>query len=130
MKCGAIRIGHGIRAIEDLKLIAELVQKGIVLEICPTSNLQTDAIKEVYKVIEELYRKGIKITINTDNNSVSNINIIEEYNKLLENTNLTIEDLRQMNINAIDGAFITPQKRAEYKARIDKENINKNDIQK
>lgn len=129
MKCGATRIGHGIRSIEDLKLVAELAQKGMILEICPTSNLQTVAIQDVYKVIEELYKKGVKITINTDNDTVSNINLIEEYEKLLENTNLTIEDLRQMNINAIDGAFITLQKKAAFKARINKEHINK-DIQK
>lgn len=129
MKCGAIRIGHGIRTIEDLKLVGELVQKGMVLEICPTSNLQTNAIKEVYKVIEELYRKGAKVVINTDNNTVSNINLLEEYKKLLENTNLTIKDLIQMNIYGIDGAIETPQKKAKYKAIINKTHINK-DIQK
>lgn len=90
----------------------------MVLEICPTSNLQTVAIQDVYKVIGELYKKGVKITINTDNDTVSNINLIEEYEKLLENTNLTIEDLRQMNINAIDGAFISPNQKAKLKSKI------------
>lgn len=111
MKCGASRIGHGIRSIEDLELVAELAaQKGMVLEICPTSNIQTNAIKEVYKVIEELYRKGVKIVINTDNNTVSNINLVEEYKRLLENTKLTIKDLIKMNIYGRDGAFENLQK--------------------
>ncbi len=70
------------------------------------------------KVIEELYRKGLKTTINTDNNTVSNTNIIEEYKGVLENTNLSLEELSRMNVNAIRGAFITPQKRAELIAKI------------
>jgi len=113
-----------------LKLVAKLAKEGMVLEICPTSNMQTEAIEEVYKVIEELYRKGVKITINTDNNTVSNINLMEEYEKLLKNTGLKPKDFRQMNIYAIDGARTTPQKKAAFKAIINKEHINKDDIQK
>lgn len=106
--------------MEDIDLVNELVQKEILLEVCPTSNMQTKAINEL-KSIEEIYRKGIKIAINTDNNTVSNTNIIEEYKYILENTELTINDLQQMNINAIRGAFINPQKKAELIGRVSKE---------
>lgn len=100
-----------------MNLVNELLQKEILLEICPTSNIQTKAINELNS-IEEIYRKGIKITISTDNDTVSNTNIIGEYKYILENTELTISDLRQMNINAIRGAFISPQKRAELMGKI------------
>ena len=125
MKFGTKRIGHGVRCIEDKELIKELIQKEIPLEVCPISNLQTKATGEKHP-IEELYRSGLKITISTDNNTVSNTDIIEEYKWILENTGLTMEDLRQMNINAIRGAFIPPQKKAELIARLsNRENKDK-----
>lgn len=118
MKCGAKRIGHGVRSIEDLKLVSELVelaQEGMVLEICPTSNLQTNAVENIYEVIQELDKKGVRFGINTDNDTVSNINIIEEYINLLANTDYTIEDLKRININSISGAFISPNEKKELK---------------
>lgn len=117
LEFGAKRIGHGVRCLQDSELVTELVQKEIPLEVCPISNLQTKATGENHP-IEELYKTGLKTTISPDNNTVSNTDIIQEYNWILENTNLTIEDLRQMNINAIRGAFITPQKKAELIAKL------------
>ena len=108
----ANRIGHGIRSIESEELINELREKGITLEVCPTSNDQTQAVEGKHP-LEELYRKGIKTTISTDNNTVSNVDIEEEYRKVLENTNLTYNDLVQMNINAARAIFDTPEKKAK-----------------
>lgn len=125
----AERIGHGVRCLDDPTLVGELAQKGIILEICPTSNLQTNAVQDIYRVIEELYKRGVKITINTDNNTVSNTNIVEEYKNVLENTNLNIEDLIKMNINALSGAFISPQKKAELISKISMREEDK-DLQK
>lgn len=125
LEFGTKRIGHGVRCLEDLKLVGELAQKGIPLEVCPISNLQTKAVGEPHP-IEELWKKGLKLTVSTDNDTVSNTNIYEEYRYILENTKLGIEDLIQMNINGLDGAFISPQKRAELKARIMKSNKEKN----
>ena len=114
---GAKRIGHGVRCLEDKTLVAELIKNEIPLEVCPISNLQTKATGEKHP-IEELFKAGLKTTISPDNNTVSNTDIIEEYKWVLENTGLTIEDLKQMNVNAIRGAFITPQKKAELIARM------------
>lgn len=130
LEYGATRIGHGVRCLEDSKLVGELAQKEIPLEICPISNLQTKATDEPHP-IEEIYKRGIKTTISPDNNTVSNTNIVEEYKYILENTNLNIEDLMQMNINAVRGAFISPQKRAELIAKIEDykgKSINKESV--
>ena len=127
LEFGASRIGHGVRCLEDESLVRELIKKEIPLEVCPISNLQTKATGENHP-IEELYRRGIKVTLNTDNDTVSNTNIVNEYKWVLENTKLTLDDLKNMNINAVRGAFITPQKRAEL---ISKLNQSKNrDFQK
>lgn len=120
LEFGAKRIGHGVRCIEDKNLMAELIKKQILLEICPTSNLQTQAIQGEHP-LEKIYKSGIKISINTDNNSVSNTNLEQEYNWILQNTNLKIEDLVNMNINAIRGAFITPKEKAELVFQINEQ---------
>ena len=96
-----------MRCLEDDELVRKLVQDEVVLEVCPTSNLQTRATGENHP-IEELYRKGLRTTISTDNNTVSNTNILEEYEWILEHTNLSIKDLKQMNINAVRGLFGIP----------------------
>lgn len=109
---GTSRIGHGVRCLEDRNLVEELIQKEIPLEVCPISNLQTKATEEPHP-IEEIYRRGIITTINTDNNTVSNTSIEEEYKYILQNTNLTIQDIIEMNINAIKSAFISSQKKEQ-----------------
>lgn len=118
LEYGAKRIGHGVRCLEDVAVVMELIKKEIPLEVCPISNLQTRATGEDHP-IEKLYRLGLRTTISPDNNTVSNTNIIEEYKWILENTSLTVEDLKQMNINAIRGAFISPQKKAELIAKLE-----------
>ncbi len=117
LEYGAKRIGHGVRCLEDDNLVSELIRREIPLEVCPISNLQTKATGEKHP-IEELYRKGIKVTINPDNDTVSNTNIVEEYKWVLENTNLTVKDIIAMNEYAIRGAFIPPTKKAELIAKI------------
>ena len=124
LEFGAKRIGHGVRCLEDLILVKELVQKEIPLEVCPISNLQTKATGEKHP-IEELYKSGLKVTVSADNNTVSNTDIIEEYKYILDNTNLTIKDLTQMNKNAVRGAFVSPQKKAELVATLEQKEIDK-----
>lgn len=110
LEMGATRIGHGVRCIEDKDLMAELAYKEIALEVCPISNLQTKAVEEPHP-IDEIYKRGIRTTISTDNNTVSN-----QY--VLENTSITVEDINQMNINAIRSAYISPQEKASLIGKI------------
>lgn len=114
---GAQRIGHGIRCIEDKSLMQEIKDKKITLEICPTSNIQTQAFK-VKHPLEEIYNYGISTTINTDNDTVSNTNIEQEYMWVLENTSLTYDDLIKMNIYAAKASFTDPQKKLYLENRI------------
>ena len=84
---GADRIGHGIRAIEDLELCKELCRREIMLEICPKSNIDTKVypnFKQDYP-IRKLYEMGVKIGLNCDNRTVSNTNLENESRILIEN---------------------------------------------
>ena len=104
LEFGTCRLGHGIKAIEDNKMIEQLKKENILLEVCVTSNYQTEAVKGIHP-IEELYKKGVKISINTDNDTVSGIDIISEYKYILDNTNLKIEDIIKCNYDSIDFIF-------------------------
>ena len=123
LKFGAKRIGHGVRSIESPKLVKYLAVNRIPLEVCPISELQTQAVKGKVPV-EELYKCGVPITINTDNDTVSNTSIIDEYEWVLNNTSLTEEDLIEMNLNAAKSIFGTEKQKASIISRI-KEYRNK-----
>jgi adenosine deaminase len=110
LRFGAQRIGHGVRCVQNKELMEELKQKQILLEICPISNLQTQAVQGNYP-LEEIYRYGIPVSINTDNDTVSNTDIEQEYEWVLANTSLTPNDLTKMNVNAVKSAFTTPEKK-------------------
>ena len=92
-----------------------------MLEICPTSNIQTKAVTAYQKhPVYELYKKGVPICINTDNRTVSNITLTKEYQKLMQNFSLTTNDLKQMNFNAINGAFLTNEEKEKLKKLINR----------
>lgn len=126
---GAKRIGHGVRCIEDektMKRVKELGEsEGLVLEVCPISNLQTQAVEGKHP-LEKIYRYGIKTTINTDNNTVSSTNILDEYNWVLDNTNLTTSDLAKMNEYACRSIFGTPEQKRKIQQKLDEYNREEN----
>ena len=101
---GTKRIGHGVKIIEDKSLQQKLIDGDVLLEVCVTSNYQTEAIKGKHP-IEALYKNGIKINISTDNDTVSNININKEYINILNRTNLNENDLIKCNKNSIPFIF-------------------------
>jgi adenosine deaminase len=103
------RIGHGIRSIEDEKLLDELKRRGIVLEICPSSNLHTGVVKDLneFKLIfRKLKEHQVRFTINTDGPEMIRTNLSNEYNMLLENGILEKEDLIASCRYAKEASFI------------------------
>lgn len=115
------RIGHGVRCIEDENIINLIKEKNITLEVCPTSNVDTNMYKYINHPIKELYDKGVLITINTDNRTVSNITLTREYEKLSKYFNFKIEDFKKMNINAIKASFLSLDEQAVFKEIIEKQ---------
>lgn len=103
---GAKRIGHGVRSVENKELIDVLVRDGIVLELCPTSNLNTKIYKNMndYPLVE-LFEAGVKITINSDNMVVSDTNVQTELQNLIDTFDLTEDQLKILVENAINASF-------------------------
>ncbi|WP_040516396.1 adenosine deaminase [Gracilimonas tropica] len=100
------RIGHGVRSIEDLKLLDDLKEKNIHLEVCPSSNVQTGIYDSVAQHrINEIYENGNSLSVNTDGRAISNVSLNEEYQKLNRHFDWQKEHFRQVNKFAIEAAF-------------------------
>ena len=111
---GAKRIGHGVRAIENDEALNLIKEKDVTLEVCPKSNLDTNMYNKLEShPIKKLLDKGVKVTINTDNRTVSNITLEETYKELKETFHFSKEDFMNMNKRAIESAFISEKEKQE-----------------
>lgn len=106
LECGARRIGHGVRCLEDPALTAHLAQRGIPLEICPTSNLNTSIFPDLPSYpLRKLMDAGVKVTVNTDNMTVSGVTLRQELERLAETFHLTGEEIRGLLHNSAEAIF-------------------------
>lgn len=116
--CGADRLGHGVRIIDDIevaedgsvklgRLASYVRDKRIPLELCPTSNLQTGAAASYAEhPIGLLRRLHFRATVNTDNRLMSGTSMSREFEKLTETFGYTLEDMQWFTVNAMKSAFI------------------------
>ena len=132
----ALRLGHGVRIAEDIMvefddedddsaedggdsiglvtlgdLSSWIRDRGIALEICPSSNLQTGAIAGFGEGIEShpldmLYQLGFNVTINTDNRLMSGVTLTDEFNLLVETFDYDLDDLLELTLNAAEASFL------------------------
>jgi adenosine deaminase len=110
---GADRVGHGIRLIEDPELMELLQARGTVLEICPTSNVQSGAVADFDQhPLHDLFRQGVKTTINTDDPLICNVTMSEEISQVMRTMPMSMEDVRQHILTAANAAFLPPTERA------------------
>lgn len=116
LRMGASRIGHGVRAGEEAALLNELQERRIPLEMCPSSNVQTKAVASLreHPVLEYL-RRGLLVTVNTDNMTVSDTTVGKEFRLLEEELGMTAGEHRQLLLNAADAAFLTEEERWRLK---------------
>ncbi|MBB5854997.1 adenosine deaminase [Amycolatopsis umgeniensis] len=116
--CGAERLGHGVRIVDDIKtdsdgtvhlgrLAAYVRDRRIPLEICPTSNVQTGAARSIGEhPIGLLARLRFRVTVNTDNRLMSGCSMTSEFAALAEAFGFGLADLEWFTINAMKSAFL------------------------
>ncbi|MEV4461089.1 adenosine deaminase [Microbispora sp. NPDC049633] len=116
--CGADRLGHGVRIIDDItvsddgeaklgRLAAYVRDKRIPLEMCPTSNLQTGAAPSIAEhPIGLLRRLYFRVTVNTDNRLMSGTSVSQEFARLVDAFGYDWDDLQWFTVNAMKSAFI------------------------
>ena len=112
VEMGATRIGHGVRALESKEVMALLKEKNILLEMCPTSNIQTKVIQNIKDYpLWNFYQLGIPVSINTDNRTVSFTNLKKEYALLTQEAPITLKDFCEMNKMAIRKSFLSEEEK-------------------
>ena len=102
----AQRIGHGVHLELTPENIRKVQEKRVAFEFCPTSNLQTTSLESYEKVpLKEFDRYGIVVTINSDNMTVSNTDVIKEYKHLVKTFKLQKHEVRHFLMNSINASF-------------------------
>jgi adenosine deaminase len=108
IQAGATRVGHGISSFKDPETLESAIKACITYEVCPTSNLQTSTIKSVEELqIPDLLKKGVRITINTDDPGISGTTLTNELEIVQQTFSLTKESLKILTHNSIQGAFVS-----------------------
>lgn len=118
---GARRIGHGVKAIGSFEVMEKLKRLDIPLEICLTSNIQT-GLYDNYNdhPIMRLVDSGVKVIVNTDNRTISNTTLTDEYNLLNKYFGFTVTDFVAMNKYAVNHAFLSDEEKAMLLKELEK----------
>ncbi|MGI8856830.1 MAG: adenosine deaminase [Thermomicrobiales bacterium] len=105
----ADRIGHGVRVVEDPKLLELLYAMQVPLEICPTSNVRLGLYPDIAAhPIGTLWRAGLFLTVNTDDPPMFNTTLTDEYRSLAAVHGFTADELKDLSLNAVRAAFLPP----------------------
>lgn len=113
------RIGHGVRSIEDPALLEHEKQQGIHLEVCPTSNVQTNIVDTLADhPLPQLYGRGLSVNVNTDTRTITNVTLAGEYERLHQAFGWDEEEFLRCNLNAVAAAFIPEEVRWPLRERL------------
>jgi adenosine deaminase len=109
---GAERVGHGVRIIEDETLVTQARERGITFEVCITSNYQSGVVADLHEhPLNNMIAAGLNVTINTDDPSISQISLSDEYQAACEQLGLSIGTLRQRVLAGMKAAFLPVDER-------------------
>ena len=114
------RIGHGVRSAEDPKLLEFLKEQGIHLEICPTSNVQTNIYPEIHDhAIDKIFQSGVSMSVNTDARAITDVSLTSEYETIQRIFNWQKAHFLKCNLEAIDHAFTSDEVKEELRKKIE-----------
>ncbi len=114
------RIAHGPLTIDDPALVADVIARGVWLDLCPTSNVQAAIVPSVEDhPIARLARAGVRVTLSTDDLTVSDITLSEEYERAVARIGLTLPELWAIDLAGIEAAFCDAPTKARLRAEFD-----------
>lgn len=123
IQLGAERIGHGVRILESPDVLSLAKDRGVLLEMCPTSNVQTGAVDTLpLHPMAGLFRSGIPVCVNTDDPQISGTTLLNEYAIAHGVLGLSRQELRQMGLAAAERLF-DPSARPQVLAALRGENL-------
>ncbi len=113
--CGAHRIGHGVRLREDGDLLNYVNDHRIPLELCPSSNVQTGAVKNIAEHPVKFYLDlGLRVTLNTDNRLITNTTMTDEYYLIYKTFNLSGQNILDLILNGVKSSFMPHESKKWY----------------
>ena len=113
--CGAHRIGHGVRLREDGDLLNYVNDHRIPLELCPSSNVQTGAVKNISEHPLKFYLDlSLRVTLNTDNRLITNTTMTDEYWLAYKTFNLSPQNILDLIINGVKSSFMPYEFKKSY----------------
>jgi len=118
LELGARRIAHGVSVAQDPAVTALAIERGIVFDMCPTSNLITGAFPSLEDhPAHRLLRAGLRVTINTDDPGLFGIDLTHEYELARDRLGFTERDLARATATALEGSFLPDEVRADVRRR-------------
>ena len=109
---GAKRIGHGVRSIENSDVVQLVRNRKVTLEVCPTSNLQTGILNHIWQhPLPDLLALNVRVTLNTDDPSISDTTLTDEYLTAMLGMGVTLEQIKRTIMTAVEGSFQPPSER-------------------
>jgi aminodeoxyfutalosine deaminase len=113
----ADRIGHGVRAAEDARLVRHLRDAQIPLEICPTSNIRLGVYRDYAShPLRHLWEQGLLITVNSDDPPMFGTDLVREYELLVTEFGFDAGMIEQVSLNGVRAALLTPGEKAQLEA--------------
>ncbi|UJR87169.1 Hypothetical protein I5071_92700 [Sandaracinus amylolyticus] len=120
--CGAHRIGHGCRLREDGDLLHYVNDHRIALECCPSSNVQTGAVRDLAThPIKLYYDLGLRVTVNTDNRLITDTTVSKELWLCHTQLGMTLPEIKRMILNGFKAAFLPFHQKQSFLRRIARE---------
>ncbi len=120
--CGAHRIGHGCRLREDGDLLHYVNDHRIALECCPSSNVQTGAVRDLAShPLKLYYNLGLRVTVNTDNRLITDTTVSRELWLCHAQMGLTLDDIKRIIINGFKAAFLPFHQKQSLTRKISRE---------
>ena len=114
---GAERVGHGVRSVEEPRVVELLREKGVTLEVCPTSNIQTGVVERIWDhPLPDLMAMGVPVSINTDDPSISDTTLSDEYQIAISAMRLTLDDVKASIVRAAEASFQPEEERRQMAA--------------
>ena len=115
---GSERLGHGVSVADDPEVTALVRDRGVTLEMCPTSNLRTHAVTDLADhPARRLLDQDVSVTINTDNPGLFAIDLTGELETCVEHLGFSDDDLRRVTANAIEASFLDDSTKADVRRR-------------
>ncbi|RPI31871.1 MAG: adenosine deaminase [Chloroflexota bacterium] len=118
----ADRLGHGVRCIEDPKLVDHLSLLGVPLEVCPTSNVRLGVFPDYAShPLRRLWDQGLTITLGSDDPPMFGTDLSMEYQVLVDHFNFTADELERLSLNGIQASCLTGPQKAKLAAEFEAE---------